>query len=433
MARARGHGVLAGGWSGVRGDPSYSWRRAYVRPLLRVRQWCCRSDYPGRVTSPSTPPRADPPRTQGLVLGRIADAPVILTPSWGIAAVVLTLLFAPTVQSLAPGGTAVVYGISFAFVVLLFGSVFLHEVSHALVARARGQRVTELAITVWGGHTAFSGALRRPRDAFWVALVGPLTNLALAAGFWVLFEARVGSDVVWLLCYAAAVSNAFVGLFNLIPGLPLDGGQMLVAAVWAVTGSHDRGTIVAGYVGRVVAVGSVLVVAAIPLAQGQQVDLFLVLWAAFIALFLWSGASSAIAGGRARARIAHLHVESFIRSAAVVSARASVAEVSAAGRAAGAWAVVVMDDDGRAVGVVDPSHAAQVPIDRMAATSVWSVAVKLPWGATLQSSASGPELVATAAGAARQASVLPVVDDTGTLVGVALVAEILTAARGTSS
>lgn len=381
----------------------------------------------------TNPPRTDPPRSRGLVLGRIADAPVVITPSWAIAAVVLTLLFAPTVRSYAPGQTGVIYGVSFAFVVLLFGSVFLHEVSHALMARARGQRVTELAITVWGGHTAFTGALRRPRDAFWVALVGPLTNIVLAVGFWVLFEARVGSVLIWLLCYAAAVSNAFVGLFNLIPGLPLDGGQMLAAAVWAGTGSQDRGTIVAGYVGRGVAIASVAAVVVIPTARGESVDPFIVIWAVFIGMFLWSGASAAIQNGRIRARLSHLAAASFVRPATTVPAAGTVADATAAGRAAGAWAVVVVDEAARPVAVVDPANAAQVPPDRMASTSVWAVAVRLPGGAAIPVRSVGSDLVVACAAAARHGNLLPVTDDAGAVVGVVILSEVLDAARGTES
>ena len=116
------------------------------------------------------------------MIGRVSGAPVILTPSWFLAAAILTVLFAPTVENLAPHLGNERYVVSFAFVLLLFASVFLHEVAHALVARARGQHVTELAVTLWGGHTAYSGTSARPLDGFLISVVGPLTNLALAVG-----------------------------------------------------------------------------------------------------------------------------------------------------------------------------------------------------------------------------------------------------------
>ncbi len=100
--------------------------------------------------------------TKGWIIGRVSGAPVILTPSWFLAAAVLTFLFAPTVRSFAPGLGVGIYLVAFVFVLLLFVSVFLHEVAHAVVAKSRGHEVTELAVTIWGGHTAYTGDLAAP-------------------------------------------------------------------------------------------------------------------------------------------------------------------------------------------------------------------------------------------------------------------------------
>ncbi|ROS74373.1 Zn-dependent protease [Cellulomonas sp. PhB143] len=362
------------------------------------------------------------------MLGRVAGAPVVVTPSWGIAAVVLTVLFAPTVRWYQPHLGAGIYLVAFAFVLLLFGSVFLHEVAHALVARRLGHRVTELALTVWGGHTAYTGTTLRPRDGVWIAVVGPLTNLVLAGGFWLLFEARAGSDIVWLLCYAAAFSNAFVGFFNLIPGLPLDGGQVLESAVWAATGSRDRGTVAAGWTGRVVAVGFLVVALLVPLAQGRQPDLVTVVWAAVIGSFLWSGASTAVRVGRVRQAVAHVDLRGLVRPTAVVGTGASAADVAHGARSTGAWAVVVVDPAGSPVAVVEAPTVAAVPPERLASTPVGAVAVALPAGAAVDVSARGVELVDQVAGLARSATVLPVVGQ-GRVVGVVMVADVVGAVQ----
>lgn len=355
---------------------------------------------------------------------------MILTPSWFVAAAILTVLFAPTVQNLAPRLGNEIYLVSFAFVLLLFASVFLHEVAHALVARARGQHVTELAVTLWGGHTAYSGTSSRPLDGFLISVVGPLTNLALAVGFWVAFQAQPTFTVPALLLYAGAFSNAFVGFFNLLPGMPLDGGQILESAVWAATGSRTKGTVAAGWVGRAVAVGVVAWALLWPLSVGARPSLWTVAWAALIGAFLWSGAGQAIAAGRTRAAVDGLSVEALSRPAVAVPSGASVAAVGRdVARAGGPHVVaVVVDAAGTPVGYVDPAAAATVPPDAAEQTPVAAVSVPLPRGAVIGSHLAGQEMLAALAQVGRQASVV-VVTDGGRVVGALEVARVVVALR----
>ncbi|MCB7137351.1 site-2 protease family protein [Cellulosimicrobium marinum] len=370
------------------------------------------------------------PRTKGWVIGRVVGAPVILTPSWFLAAAVLTVLFAPTVQRLAPRLGGEIYLVSFAFVLLLFASVFLHEVAHAVVARARGQHVTELAVTLWGGHTAYSGTSARPLDGFLISVVGPLTNLALAVVFWLTFQAQPTFSVPALLLYAAAFSNAFVGFFNLLPGLPLDGGQILESAVWAATGSRTKGTVAAGWVGRAVAVGVVAWALLWPLTLGVRPDLWTVAWAALIGAFLWSGAGQAIAAGRTREAVAGLSVRALAGPAVPVAAGVSVAAAGAeVGRAGGPHVLaVVVDAAGAPVGYVDPAAAAAVPPADAATTPVSAVVVPLPPGASVDVGLSGQDMLAALSRAGRQAAVVAVTDG-GRVVGVLEVARVVTALR----
>ncbi|BDZ43509.1 peptidase M50 [Paraoerskovia sediminicola] len=362
------------------------------------------------------------------MIGRVAGAPVIITPSWAIAAVLLTVLFAPTVEAYQPDLGGGIYVVAFAFVVLLFGSVMLHEVAHAVVARKLGHRVTELALTVWGGHTAYTGTSARPRDSFLVAVVGPLTNLLLAAGFWLLFDARIGGEIVPLLFYAAAFSNAFVGFFNLLPGLPLDGGQVLESAVWAATGSRYRGAVAAAWTGRAVAVGLLVVVLLLPLARGGLPDWYTVLWAVLIGTFLWSGAGASLRAARRREAVTRVEARALVRPASVVPTDASAADVARAAAAAGAWAVVVVEPSGRPVAVVEAPTLASVPPERLAATPVAAVAVGLPGGGWVELGARGEDLVDRVAALARAAAVLPVVD-AGRVVGVLLVNDVVQAVQ----
>ncbi|MFV2142802.1 site-2 protease family protein [Isoptericola sp. G70] len=370
-----------------------------------------------------------PPRSSGWRIGRVAGAPVLVTPSWLLAAVVLTVLFAPTVRFWAPAmGTPGVLVVSFVFVLLLFGSVFCHEVAHALVARSRGHRVDELALTLWGGHTAYSGGAHRPGDTALVAVVGPLTNLALALAFWVGFQAQSVESVPALLLYAGAFSNAFVGAFNLLPGLPLDGGQVLEAAVWKATGSRTRGTVVAGWIGRVVGVGVVVGVLLWPLTSGSRPDVVQVMWAALIGAFLWSGATEAMRTGRRREALAGLTVRSLATPAVLVTQGSGVADVGRAAEGRGETVVVVVDRSHAPVGWVDPRAVAAVPADQVAATTVDAVVVPFPAGSAVRADASGPELLQHLAGTSGGSRVVPVVDD-GRVTGVLDVARVAAALR----
>ncbi|KRC32433.1 peptidase M50 [Oerskovia sp. Root22] len=370
--------------------------------------------------------------TKGWVIGRVSGAPVILTPSWFLAAAVLTLLFAPTVRSFAPGLGVGIYLVSFVFVLLLFVSVFLHEVAHAVVAKSRGHEVTELAVTIWGGHTAYSGTSRRPLDGILISVVGPLTNLLLAVVCWFAFQAQPTMTVPALLLYAAAFSNAFVGVFNLLPGLPLDGGQILESAVWAVTGSRTRGTIVAGWVGRVMAVGVVVWALGWPLLNGYQVDFFTVAWSALIGAFLWSGAGAAITNGRTREAVAGLTVASLAYPAVAVPVATTVSDAVAAAQRAGAGHVVLTDTLGHPVAYADPAAVAAVPPAQAPLTPVGAVAVGLPPTAQVDVHLAGQAMLDAVASATRDAPLL-VVTDAGRVVGLLDVSHVvaaLQAARG---
>ncbi|MBE1876881.1 site-2 protease family protein [Myceligenerans pegani] len=381
----------------------------------------------------STPSaRPTPPRSRGWKIGRVAGAPVIVTPSWFLAAAVLTVVFTPWVQGLMPDLGTSAYLVAASFVIMLFASVFLHEVAHALVARARGQEVHELAITLWGGHTAYSGGMSRPVDGFLVAVVGPLTNIALATVFWLAFLARAdnGLDVPDVLLIGGALSNAFVGVFNLLPGLPLDGGQILEAVVWAVSGSRATGTIAAGWVGRVIAVG-VLLWGLLPLLRGTfpQTELIFYL---LVAGFLWFGATSAIAGGRRREAISSLRAGSLADPVVTVPLGSTVAAALAARPAARPGEVsrriVVVGYDDVPLAVLDDDAASSVPPEAREHTGVDAVSVPLVPKSAVGPDVSGQDLLrhlATSSGGAR---LVPVVE-AGRVTGVLDLARVAMAVR----
>ncbi len=308
---------------------------------------------------------------------------------------------------LGPGATYAVAGV---FVVLLFASVFLHELAHGFVARAHGLQVHEFAITLWGGHTSFAGGGATPRTSALIAVVGPVTNLVLAGGTWALAQAVPSRSLLAAVLLSATYANAFVGVFNLVPGLPLDGGRVLEAAVWRATGDRYRGTRVAGWAGRLVAVVVVLVAIGVPLSRGQEPGLFGVLWAVLIGGFLWSGASAAMTGAAAQRAVEGLSAQRIGRAAAVVMLGSTVGDAARAAQAAGVTHVVVLAADGRPAAYVDAAAAAAVPLEAYPTTDVLAVAVPIPVGAVVDAGATGADLARTVNRVAVHSPVMAVVD-----------------------
>ncbi len=247
---------------------------------------------PGAPTTVRTPRRG--PRR--LRLATVAGVPVLLSPSWLVVAAVITFLFADSASratGVAPGPGA--WAVAFVLAVLLAVSVLLHEAAHAAAARAYGLHVSEIVVDLWGGHTALGRPLTPGASAV-VSVVGPLANLVLGAVAETvrrqLFVEASGSTeaVVSFLLLGTAISNVLVGVFNLVPGLPLDGGRVLEALVWKVTGDQDTGAVVAGWAGRVVAVLLVAWVALPPLLSGGLPSTVTLVWTGLVAVFLWRGA-----------------------------------------------------------------------------------------------------------------------------------------------
>src|SRR5688572_14226769 len=218
-------------------------------------------------------------------VGRIAGIEVRIDSSWAVIALLITYSMYLRASVLYPelsGGGAVALGIG--ATLLFFGSVLVHELAHAVVAQARGIRVQDITLFLFGGATRARVESRAPADEFLIALVGPLTSGLLAGLFGIV--ASLGRDVLsaplaGTLGYLAW-TNLILAVFNLVPGFPLDGGRLLRAAIWKATGSLARATRIASVAG--LGVGWLLVAGGVAwLLAG---DLVGGIWFAFIGWFL---------------------------------------------------------------------------------------------------------------------------------------------------
>ncbi len=224
-----------------------------------------------------------------------------------------------------------------------------------------------------------------------VAAVGPLTSLLLGGvGLAVvpLFDDRT---VPWLLAQGFAYSNLFVAAFNALPGLPLDGGRVLRAFLWQVTRDKTRGTLAAGWVGRALAAGLVVVAIAKPAGFGDST--FGAFYLIFLAFYIWTSASMAVAQARVGAVLPRLDIRAMTRRAFPVTAELSVAEAVRRAREAGARAIVVVDGTGRPQGLVSEAAVTALPAQRQPWVAVSELSRPVGEGLVLSQDLSGEALV----------------------------------------
>lgn len=361
-------------------------------------------------------------------VGTIAGSDVLVTSSWFLVAGLIALIMAPRVEQVSPGLGAGKYVAGFAFAVILYLSVLLHEASHAVVARRLGFPVTSITLHFLGGMTAIEGEARTPRQEFWIAVVGPLTSLAVGAvAFLALLSEPEG--LIRLGLEALAGANLLVGLLNLIPGLPLDGGRVLKAAVWGASGDQHRGTLAAGWGGRITAVAAL----SWPLLQeplfGIGPDLLDYALALVIATFLWSGATASINAAKLRRRFPALVARNLARRTLAVPADLPLAEAVRRAQDSQAGGIVTVTPLGEPVGVVNESALLAVPEERRPWVPVSSVARTLDAGLRLPVAIGGEELV-VAINRTPAAEYLLVEED-GSMYGVLTTADVDRAFRET--
>ncbi|HEX6248092.1 MAG TPA: site-2 protease family protein [Nocardioidaceae bacterium] len=325
-------------------------------------------------------------------IGQIGGVDVLVRPSWLLVAALIAALIAPRVEEVQPGLGAWAYVAGLAFAVLLYLSVLLHEMSHALMAKRYGLPVRSITLHFLGGVTEIEGEPDTPRREFGVSVVGPLTSIAV--GLACLALLLVTPDGLLRMAVAGlAFANLIVGVLNLVPGLPLDGGRVLRAAVWKATGDPHRATIAAGWGGRVVALLVLLWPMLMPILWNRRPDVFDYAIAFVIALFLWGGASSAIVSARVRRKLPALQARALARRALAVPHDLPLSEAVRRAQEQQAGSIVVLDPQGRPTRIVNESAVRATPAERRPWLSVEAVSRTIEPGLMLPADLGGEDLV----------------------------------------
>jgi Zn-dependent protease len=289
-----------------------------------------------------------------LKLGRIWSVPIRGTYSLAGLVLMLSAMAVWQFASILPGQSRLAYLVAgLASAVLFLWTVFAHEAAHLIAAREYGAKVNGVTLSFYGGETAISGQPASPRQGVVVALAGPAVSIlaGLGCGAVAIAAAHLGLHglVVLSLLWTGGLS-VLVGIANLIPVAPLDGGHVLHAAVWWGTGNRVRASSVAGFAGQVV--GLAILMSAMWLAV-FKLSLVAAALTAIVAWPLWRGASATRRAAQQRAQLGGMTVGELIATEArMVRADVPVAAAATQFAEVADGYVAVVDDAGRPRGVL---------------------------------------------------------------------------------
>ncbi|BCY12453.1 peptidase M50 [Actinoplanes sp. L3-i22] len=326
-------------------------------------------------------------------MGHVLGIPVHANGSMLLLAVLVTVVYGNYARAELGLEQPWAYLIGLGFVACLLGSVLLHELGHAVIARRNGIGVRRITLELLSGWTEMERDAPTPRVDALVSLAGPLVSLLLGGvatgAALVLPEDTVPGQIAFQL----AVSNVLVAVFNVLPGLPLDGGRALRAGMWALLKDRNRATVVAGWAGRVLAFGTA--VAVLAAYQIGLLTLFGMVFVLLVTLTLWHGAGQSIRLGRMTGRFPLIDLGQLARPLLKVPAGTPLGEAQRR-RAEDPRPDVVLavaDSGGSLTALVDPVAAERVPVDRRPWVSVESVSRSRDGLTSLPVSLTGEQVV----------------------------------------
>jgi len=377
------------------------------------------------------PPRRRKEPGGGLLMGRPFGVPVYVAPSWFLVAALITWVFGGQLDRVLPELGAARYLVSLFFAVAFYASVLVHELAHTVAALRFKLPVRRIQLQFFGGISEIEKEAETPGREFVLAFVGPLLSLVLSGLFYLAMQTVRPGTVPGVLLAGLMISNLIVAAFNLLPGLPLDGGRMLRAVVWKITGRPMSGTIAAAWVGRALAV-SVLI--GLPLltqsgALGDAPDkvgsmdtVTDALLAAILAAIIWTGAGNSLRMARLREHLPELRARSLTRRAVPVETDTPLSEALRRANDVGARALVVVDADGEPLSLVREAAIVGVPEHRRPWVEVGGLAQDLTDGMRVSAELAGEDLLDVLR--ATPATEYLVVEDSGEIYGVLSAADV---------
>lgn len=358
-----------------------------------------------------------------LSLGKFFGVPIYFAPSWLIIAALLTFYYGPVIDDSVPGlSSSSAYLLAFGFAVVFALCVLAHEIGHTAASLLLKRPVLRIVIFLLGGVSEIDNEPQRPREEFLIAAAGPFVSGIITAIAGVV-SARLDDHTIagtfFLLLFW---SNLIVLVFNVLPGLPLDGGRVLRAAVWAVSKSQLLGTRVGAWAGRVVAIGVVVLTLAVYRGPNAMVGGLIGL---LLATYLWAGAGQTLRAAEIMHRLPEVNMDTLLRPGLLVPDDLSIDAGLYRLSQGVARGLVLVDSADRPSAIVDEARVRAVAPEQRPWVSLRSVARPLEAGLILRRGLTGEQLLA----AIRKtpATEYLVVDDQGAPAGILATADLATA------
>ncbi|MFD7286244.1 site-2 protease family protein [Streptomyces sp. NPDC059863] len=390
---------------------------------------------PSQPGKGDTGPDGKPPRREdpggGILMGRPFGVPVYVAPSWFLVAALITWIFGGQLERILPQLGGLRYLLALFFAVAFYASVLVHELAHTVAALRFKLPVRRIQLQFFGGVSEIEKESETPGREFILAFVGPLLSLVLSGIFYLGLLAVEPGTVPGVLLAGLMVSNLIVAAFNLLPGLPLDGGRMLRAVVWKITGKPMSGTVAAAWVGRALAVA---VLIGLPLltrtgalgtsarSAGGMETVTDALLAAILAAIIWTGAGNSLRMARLREHLPELQARALTRRAVPVESSTPLSEALRRANEAGARALVVVDGHGDPTALVRESAIVGVPQHRRPWVAVSGLAQDLTDGMKVPADLAGEALLERLR--ASPATEYLVLEETGEIYGVLSTADV---------
>ena len=349
-------------------------------------------------------------------VGSLFGIPFYVNPSWFLILALVTFNFGGSLAGSFPGlGGIFPFLLGLIGALLLFASVLAHELGHSIVAIRQGIEVKSITLFLFGGLASLDKDSKTPGQAFWVAIAGPAVSLMLFALFTAIGVGTNISGPLAAMVRLLASINLILALFNLIPGLPLDGGNILKALVWKITGNPYKGIVFASRVGQIV--GWIAIAFGLLSIFGiSNIGSF---WTLLIGWFLLQNAGRSAQSATLQETLTRLKAEDAVTpNSPIVSADLSLREFAnnyIIGKAE--WRkFLVTNEDGQLLGAIAVDDMNSISTSNWPVTQVRELMQPVDLGATVQSDQSLLDAITLLE--KQELTSLPVVRANGVLVGI---------------